>query len=111
MQEHNGTLSIAQAASHLGISTDTVRRRLKDGSIEGELKGGRWVITLPADTTEHLSPDGDLVAALQRHIGDLEHALSEKDRQISELHAILTRATTPALPEPARTWWKRIRGR
>jgi excisionase family DNA binding protein len=37
-------LSPEEAASYLGVSTYTVRQRLKDGEIPGRKHGARWLI-------------------------------------------------------------------
>jgi len=111
MQQKTGSIGIAEAASRLRVSTDTVRRRLKARTIQGVLENGKWAISLPAGDTELQGSQDDLVEALQHHIANLEHAVAEKDRQITELHAILTRATTPALPKRARSWWHRALGK
>lgn len=49
-------LSIKEAAERLGVSADTVRRRLKKGELAGEKEptpqGGEWRILLPVERDE-----------------------------------------------------------
>src|SRR3954452_25146915 len=43
-------LSVADAAARLGISTDTVRRKLKRGQLQAKRDNqGQWWIEVPAD--------------------------------------------------------------
>src|SRR4051794_24448895 len=43
-------LSVADAAARLGISTDTVRRKLKRGKLQAKRDNhGRWWVEVPAD--------------------------------------------------------------
>ena len=41
-------VSVSEAARRLGVSTDTVKRRLKKGGLQGRRQSnGRWMIELP----------------------------------------------------------------
>ena len=37
-------VTVNEAAEILGVSRDTIVRRIKDGTIDGDEEGGRWVI-------------------------------------------------------------------
>ena len=104
-------VSIKEAAERLGISVDTVRRRLKRGELEGEqhptAQGFTWLIAMPAgsgspepsrDQTKTSEPqtggssglasDGGTVAELWRALEDEGKAtVAAKDETISRLAA------------------------
>ena len=51
--------SVTEAAQRLGISSSTVRKRIKDGNLAAEREGRRWVVLLsqtPATTSAATSP-------------------------------------------------------
>jgi len=107
---HNGSLSIAQAAEHLKVSTDTIRRRLKAGELEGSKAGRTWRVFLPESGTRTTESDGKLVAALEAHIESQGQVIKDQVKQIAELHQLLARAQT-ALPAPGQPWWKKVFGK
>ena len=79
-------VSINEASDALHISTQTVRRRLAKGLIQGTkqktAQGYRWLIDIP-DNQQNLSrPNGNGDNALLEVLRD---QLKEKDRQIGEL--------------------------
>jgi len=119
----------AEAARRLGVSVDTVERRLKRGELQGQqeqrAKGWRWLIEVPGDGAPADAPanngftpadapasgidapaDPALLNAfqaqidhLQEQVKSLNHQLTVKDNQISEL-LIVTRQTQAMLPPP-----------
>ena len=58
---------LREAARRLGVSPDTVRRRMKAGTLEAEKRptpqGGEWWITLPDDVPPAGEPDADAADA------------------------------------------------
>ena len=72
---------IAEAARRLGVSADTVRRRLKRGELEGEqhptAQGFTWLVAMPAGSG---SPDAALV-----HAPDGQAATSAEGTTVAEL--------------------------
>jgi excisionase family DNA binding protein len=103
-------LPISTAADRLGVSVDTIRRKIKRGQIEATRDNhGQWFVTIPADANAaHAAkststayapmqqPDAQLVAALQDQIGFLRDQLNQAqaDRagqggRITELEARL----------------------
>jgi len=110
-------IDISGAASHLGVSTETVRRRLRTGTLSGEkektAQGFRWVVNIP-DTPPNNTPPlgevtddangGPLVEILREELAEKNHQISELHRQISELHQLL--AQTALNAAPGRPWWK-----
>ena len=120
------TVTIQEAAQHLGVSQDTVRRRIRKEELQARQtptpQGFRWVVELEdleedaqaAHTPPHMpgiggaqvkddtndandANDGALVEILREQ-------LQEKDRQISELHRLL--AQTALNAAPGRPWWQ-----
>lgn len=117
-------LTIGEAAERLGISPDTVRRRLKRGELEGEqeqtAQGFIWRIVLPKTPDEPepeaAEPQGSIelallrerVAGLERLTEELqserdawrEQAASERDAS-AQLRVLLQQAQTLAGALPA----------
>jgi excisionase family DNA binding protein len=66
--EPNGrghALSVSEAAAQLGVSVDTVRAHLRQGTLPGEKLGNRWVVHLaePALPTPSHPADSDQIVA------------------------------------------------
>ena len=117
-------VTIQEAAHTLGIAESTVRRRLRNGELEGEQmptpQGYTWLVELPEDLTKDeearendLQPTAgtglmrELVDSLRSHVNGLEGQLSTKDRQIEQLHVLLqqVQAALPA-PSESKRWWR-----
>jgi len=99
---------IAEAARRLGVSADTVRRRLKRGELEGEqhptAQGFTWLVAMPAgsgspDAALVHAPDGQAATSAEgTTVADLWKALEEegkatvaaKDETIGRLAAEVT---------------------
>lgn len=121
-------LDIADAAARLGLSTETVRKRLQRGKLKG-FKGadGAWRVVLPEpdqagqgqdskpDAIPDSSPDnhGPLVAALKDEITFLRSQLQARDEEIRRAHVLIQQAQKqpmPLLPGNRLPWWKRLFG-
>jgi excisionase family DNA binding protein len=125
-------LTLAEAAHQLGVSVDTIRRRLQRGELRGQQQprsqGHVWLVGL--DEYEEVSHNSrladaeqgdqaclaacqadikrleEMVAILQNQIQALGRELEAKNQQIQELHVLLQTAQA-ALPSPRnRPWWK-----
>jgi predicted amino acid-binding ACT domain protein len=124
-------VTVGEAADRLKVSTQTVKRRLKNGTLKGEQKdtpqGYIWLVDISeakADTSI-LNEDtsGDTLVAISREMQrleqmveilqrELEHRdgqLEAKDKQIEQLHVLLQQAQA-VLPDPRnkRPWWRRM---
>jgi len=105
------SVGIAEASRILGLSQDTVRKRVKSGEIPGtkhRAAGGfRWLVNLPSVDTksgETPSDDRDLVQVLKNQVEDLKDQLINRTREISELHQLLGARSLGAGVE--RGWWQ-----
>ena len=112
-------VTIQEAAHKLGIAESTVRRRLRNGELEGYQmptpQGFTWLVELPEDLcleqeSQFYGETGvlrELVDALRSQVNGLEGQLGTKDRQIEQLHVLLQQAQA-ALPPPCATrpWWR-----
>lgn len=117
-----------EAARCLGVSIDTIERRLKRGELRGHKEhrphGLTWLVELPEDTvtpgTNGAVPPADASGNppagapggsldLGELVGVLQEQLSAKDNQIRELHVLLQQAQEQVnrmLPAPqTRRWW------
>lgn len=114
-------ISIVQAASTLGVSEKTIRRRIKRGLIRAQLVGEppRYEIEdEEVDTVQVTSNQGEdngegdgIDNVYPGWVDVLREQLQEKDRQIKELHILLQGAheQTGRMLESGRTkqrkWW------
>jgi excisionase family DNA binding protein len=120
---------IAEAARRMGVSVDTVKRRLRNGELQGYKQPGRggfsWLIEMddssPSNSSGNTSAnatvnapanDGETqalrelvdtlrsqVTAQQNQLESYQQQFEAKDRQIEQLHVLLQQAQA-ALPAP-----------
>ena len=109
-------LSIADAAKRLGMSIDTVRRRISKGELKARKvtgsHGEMYLVEIPDDApaasdAPPVDNSGE-IEALRKTISILEAELESRRREISELHILLQRATSPAPKPAALPWWQRL---
>ena len=114
-------VTIQEAANTMGIAESTVRRRIRNGELEGQQmptpQGYTWLVGLPENLNIEKENDQslagesgllrELVDSLRSHMDGLENQLGTKDRQIEQLHVLLqqVQAALP-LPRPDRPWWR-----
>ncbi len=138
-------VTITEASRVLGVSPDTIRRRIARGELQArktssshgeiymvelpdkatpapsEITGGDASATGPAPGTRTVgspatAPVQDLEnEALKKTISILEEELAARRREIQELHILLQKAQTTALPAgrrqgPQAPWWRRLFG-
>jgi hypothetical protein len=134
------TMPIHEAAQRLGVSPDTIRRRIRRGELnatkEETPQGYLWMVEVPEDEPMqgHMQGDDahgqehrhdwqeasggevralrDLVGALQAQISSQQEELEARRREVQELHILLQHAQK-ALPTPAQEekgWWRRLVG-
>ena len=120
-------LSIPEAVHTLGLSQDTIRKRLRSGDLQGQkVKGAggfRWEVFVADDPTvkgvtqdgnhANVTDDGNhgddangnaLVIELKARVNNLEEQLTIRAGEISELHRLL--AQTALNAAPGRPWWQ-----
>jgi hypothetical protein len=119
MQEHSPRqrVKVPEAARILGVSVDTVRRRIRSGALKASQKktssGHVWMVELPPGYTAadvQASADSANVEALRREISDLRAEI----RQLRELLTTTKGSTSlKAVPgsEPVLPWLQRRAGR
>lgn len=95
-------VTIPEAAERLGVSIDTVRRRLRSGKLTGDLVEGRWQVDMPDPV--HTEDAGGLTDPRDLVIELLREQLTARTREVQELHVLLAQAH-PAKPTP---WWRRL---
>lgn len=107
--------SIEDASVILGVSKETIRRRLRNGVISGRKvstpQGYRWLVSVPEPEDDHqdepmtggrANGNALVVEVLQDQVRQLTEQLESRTKEISELHMIIgARALNPG-----RSWWK-----
>jgi len=110
------SVGIAEASHILGLSQDTVRKRVRSGEIsatkERAAGGFRWMVTVPETSnngdskqSSAKSPIGDsnLVEILKDQVHDLRDQLTVQNQQVNRLTQLLA---AKALNDGHRTsWW------
>ena len=122
-----------EAATRLGVSPDTIRRRIRNGELKAKQEptpqGYTWKVQLPVDeaargsTSQDRQPGAsdeslpwrELVDTLRDEVSVLREQLiaqqeeaSAKNEQIRELHVLLqqAQAALPAPKEDRQSWWR-----
>jgi len=121
---------LREAAARLGVSVDTVRRRLRRGELTGVQaptpQGFTWLVDVPEEAAQAPPPLTGETDALRSMVEVLRDQLDARTREVSELHVLLERqtrllvATNPGSTadhqseeqDPAapghRPWWQRL---
>jgi len=98
-------MTIQEAALHLNVSVNTIRRRLLTGALTGTKVGTRWVLTINGNgpAREGIGPAREGIDS-QVEILWLREQLETRTREVAELHQLLAahslnpgHTTTP--------WW------
>jgi excisionase family DNA binding protein len=107
-------LSINDAAKALGVSPNTVRRRLTSGLIHGYKVGNQWLINLPdeAETAPNqpMATDKEALAIDNELVKQLRADLANSNDRITFLEGHISQLTNALNPAPAalksRPWWR-----
>ena len=106
------TVTIKEAAQSLGVSQDTVRRRIRKKELQARQtptpQGFRWAVELGPDIGGAEIEGGqdlrELVDVLRSQLQSQEEELASRRREVQELHVLLQQK---ALPEAVgRPWWQ-----
>ena len=104
----NQRLTVAQAASSLGITEGAVRSRIKRGTLPTVKEGGAIFVLLGGGTSRANQspnidvPDDQLVAQLLDRVASLERQLERREDETERLHQIIG-GLAQANAEQART--------
>jgi hypothetical protein len=126
-------VSVFEAAQCLGISPDTVRRRIGNGVLKARKAANgqnfTWRVELPDDLVasclrsqeephhaqekrreesvqDLLDSQAALISTLQAQVQAQLQQLEAKDKQIQELHVLLREARELPAPRGTRPWWR-----
>jgi len=99
--------TISEAATHLGVSADTIRRRIRKGELsarkEVRPQGHVWMVELDNQEQQDDHHDNnELVEILRQQLAEKDRQLDARTREISELHQLLG---ARSLNAGARPWW------
>jgi len=98
-------VSVGEAARRLGVSVDTIRRRIGKGEItahqEPTPQGFRWEIELePNDQPLNGHGDNELLVTI------LREELDARRLEIQQLHVLLQTAQTALTAPKSSPWWR-----
>jgi len=106
-------VSVGEAARRLGVSTDTIRRRIGKGELlahrEPTPQGFRWEIELEPNNqplNDHEGSTEALVTALQAQVQAQADELDARRREVQELHVLLQTAQAALTAPERRSWWR-----
>jgi hypothetical protein len=129
-------MNVVEAAQFLGVSTHTIKRRLKKGELKGEQRatpqGFVWLVEVADEPVVFDSAIADDSGAIptatsashfkeviellksdleerDKQISFLKEELESRRREIQELHVLLQQSQT-ALPAAGdnRSWWRKL---
>jgi excisionase family DNA binding protein len=92
-------VTLSEAASRLGVSVDTVRRRLRSGELAGRQLGRRTLVTVPESVSPSRRAGDELLAEVRAERDRLAAQVDALNRQLeaaaaerAELRGLLARA-------------------
>lgn len=98
-------VSLSEAASRLGVSVDTIRRRLRTGELPGRQVGRRLLVTIPESQAPSRRAGDELLAEVRAERDRLAALVESLNRQLesasverAELRALLAQAMGQKLP-------------
>jgi len=106
--------TLNRAAEILGKSPRTILRWIQSQKIPAHKVDGEWRVdvsgVMPSEMTSHDDVTSEMateIADLKEEITLLQSQLTEKDKQISELHVIIARTQPKQLEAPGqKRWWQ-----
>jgi len=106
-------VSVGEAARRLGVSTDTIRRRIGKGELtahqEPTPQGFRWEIELEPNDQPLNGHDRDnelLVTTLQAQVQAQAEELDARRVEVQQLHVLLQTAQAALTAPERRPWWR-----
>jgi hypothetical protein len=123
------SVDLAAASALLGLTVETIRKRLQRGKIKGfKAAGGAWRVVLDKVDSKQDSPgqtagqeqdkpgqdENPLVATLRDEVQFLRSQLLSRDEEIRRVHVLLQQEQqqVKALTDhrARRPWWRRLLG-
>ena len=130
-------MNVAEAAQRLGVSTDTIKRRLKRGELQGQRQdtpqGFIWLVAIPespdkvngtvdsssgAMATESCTMASAVADAMAKEVRRLEEMvemlqkeLDHRAQEMERMQILLQQALDPAraiAPPRQLPWWQRL---
>jgi hypothetical protein len=132
LDSEQDSVDLTTAAGRLGLTAETIRKRLQRGKIKGfKTPDGAWRVVLDkqdrrqdslgqAAGQEQDKPgqsDAPLIAALREDIQFLRSQLQARDEEIRRVHVLLqqeqqqVKALTDQREQARRPWWRQLLGR
>jgi len=106
-------VSVGEAARRLGVSVDTIRRRIGKGELlahrEPTPQGFRWEIDLEPNDQPLNGHEGNteaLVTTLQAQVQAQAEELDARRREVQELHVLLQTAQGALTAPKSSPWWR-----
>ena len=128
------TVTIGEAASILGVSTEALRKRIKRGTLKAHKNGGgQWLVDLDGTearestndgsdggvhdvTTDILRPSGAVEDALRDEVTFLREEISFLHQEVARLDTIIIALTqnvklleAPKWEQQSVSWWSRLK--
>ena len=119
--------TVSEAAGLLGVSTETIRRHIKSGKVEGRKEGNQYVVKLTnvSELDQHnvaqvtdiklVQLEGNVKLLeernqmLEKRLNELENDKGFLLRQIMEKDQLIGKLTPLALPMPKMTFGQRMK--
>ena len=128
------TVTIGEAGSILGVSTEALRKRIKRGTLKAHKNGGgQWLVVLDGTearestndgsdggvhdvTTDILRPSGAVEDALRDEVTFLREEISFLHQEVARLDTIIIALTqnvklleAPKWEQQSVSWWSRLK--
>jgi DNA-binding transcriptional MerR regulator len=93
-------MTIQEATQHFHVSEKTIRRWIKQGKVEAELRDGRYLVSVTGQSGQTVDQT-PLIEQLRSEIDHLREQLARRDEQIDHLTQLMAMQskTTAALTE------------
>ncbi len=121
-------VSISEAAIRLGVTQDTIRRRIRKGELtasqEPRPQGYVWFVDVPEEELPSEDPPHpdfkeensdvqllrEMMELLREELKTKDRQLEAREREVQELHVLLQQAQTAlsAPREERQSWWHKL---
>ena len=121
-------VSIPEAAKRLGVTQDTIRRRIRKGELaayqEPRPQGYVWLVDVPEEELSTEEPRysdfkeetsevqllREMMELLREELKTKDRQLEAREREVQELHVLLQQfqMALPVPKEDQQSWWRRL---